>query len=132
MHQILLCLLYYLIDTILWRVRKSNEENDVIWKSHLLLLYHWNSIIKVLWQLIAQVLVFIYEKFFADFSLFNLYVMIISWSFRYFYFLSSLFPACCQILNTDLNTSAIWYFSGSLLHLSLSEHIIVMHDKTVC
>ena len=52
--------------------------------------------------------IFVYENFFADFSLFNLYVMFISWSSSHFSFLSSLPPVCSRILITDLNTSVIW------------------------
>ena len=129
-------------------------------KSHLLLLYQWNSTIKNPWQLIAQGTLYCYfpsnvsirilgssrfqlyvefylatnslhnklllshfdiniktkqKKAFCigkDFCwlllLFNLYAMFTSWSSSYLYFLSSLLPACCQILTNDLNYFVIW------------------------
>ena len=46
---------------------------------------------------------------FADFSLFNLYVMFISWSSSYFYFLSSLLPTCYPIFITTYLV-IIFYF----------------------
>ena len=43
-----------LIDIFLWKWRKSINRKPVLRKSNLLLLYQWNSTVKVSWQLIAR------------------------------------------------------------------------------
>ena len=62
-------------------------------------------------------------NFFADLSLFSLYVMFVSWSSNYFYFLSSLLPTCYWIFVTSYLVIILFTSTFTTFHcLSKSDN----------